>query len=61
MDEASRQATRGCLESALTIILMCGFFCVFLGPKGILVGFAAYFVVRFAEFFLDVFGPREKE
>lgn len=60
MDQPSNQPARGCLEAGLTIVLLCGFWCVFLGPKGILLGLAQYFVVRFALFFRDVFAPTEK-
>lgn len=33
----------------------------FFGPKGILMGLALYPVMRFAEFFHDIFAPRQEK
>jgi hypothetical protein len=59
--KASNQTVRGCLAVTLAIIFLCGFWSVLLGPKGILVGLAQYFVMRFADFFHDVFAPRQEK
>jgi hypothetical protein len=62
--EPSAQAVSGYFKAALADILLIVFSCcvwyVGLGPKGILVGFGQYFVVRFAFFFERVFSPRQK-
>jgi predicted secreted protein len=64
MEETPDQPTRGCLKAVLTYAFMTAIICsvwyVLFGPKGILMGLAAYPVMRFADFFHDVFAPRKK-
>lgn len=61
MKKESEKPKSGCLEATLVIVFMCGFYGIFFGPKGILFGLAQFFVIRFAEFFHDVFAPRQKQ
>lgn len=61
MEKISNHPARGCLVAALSVAFMCGFWSFLMGPKGILVGMAQYFVMRFADFFHDVFAPPPKE
>jgi hypothetical protein len=65
MKETPDQPTRGFLKAVLIYAVSTAFICcvwyVFFGPKGILIGLALYPVMRFANFFHDVFAPRQKK
>lgn len=61
MEKTSNHPARGCLVVALSIMLSCGIWFFLIEPKGILLGLALYCVMRFADFFHDVFAPRREE
>jgi hypothetical protein len=61
MDQGAWVYWKTVLLHLAEIILPCLVWYVFLGPKGILVGFGQYFVTRFALFFADVFAPRQRQ